>query len=162
MQPTFWLKCCFSKVVWDMMNEFNQEAYLACYSECTNPTIFQFAVTQLKDKLLEDRKLKQFYVQTGFCWFCSLKDARQEWKEGRGIMGTMAPKFQKEPDLSTLSTPRPPSLRLCRMTPSGHLEIPRDVRQKWLNDPVRSVSDNKIEEQFGSFSMFFPLPYGIL
>lgn len=87
--------------------------------------------------------------------------ARQEWKEGRGIMGTMAPKFQKEPDLSTLTTPRPPSLRLCRMTPSGHLEIPRDVRQKWLNDPVRSVLDKKNEEQSGSFSMFFPLPYGI-
>ena len=141
-----------------MMNEFNQEAYLACYSECSNPTIFQFAVTQLKDKLLEDRKLKTFenhFERQTFGFFCSLKDARQEWKEGRGIMGTMAPKFQKEPDLSSLSTPRPPSLRLCKMTASGHLEIPRDVRQKWLNDPVRSVSDFEVEGQFWQFFHVF-------
>ena len=143
------------------MNEYNQEAYLACYSECTNPTIFQFAVTQLKDKLLEDRKLKtNFVYKQVFCCFCSLKDARQEWKEGRGIMGTMAPKFQKEPDLSTLTTPRPPSLRLCKMTPSGHLEIPRDVRQKWLNDPVRSVSDKKMKSSLAVFPCFSPFHTG--
>lgn len=86
--------------------------------------------------------------------------ARQEWKEGRGIMGTMAPKFQKEPDLSTLTTPRPPSLRLCRMTPSGHLEIPRDVRQKWLNDPVRSVLDKKMKSSLAVFPCFSPFHTG--
>lgn len=67
-----------------MMNEFNQEAYLACYSECTNPTIFQFAVTQLKDKLLEDRKLKtNFVYKQVFCCFCSLKDASKTGMERR-------------------------------------------------------------------------------
>lgn len=66
------------------MNEFNQEAYLACYSECTNPTIFQFAVTQLKDKLLEDRKLKtNFVYKQVFCCFCSLKDASKTGMERR-------------------------------------------------------------------------------
>ena len=38
-----------------MMSELQSEAYLACYSECFNPTIFNFAVTQVKDKLVEDR-----------------------------------------------------------------------------------------------------------
>lgn len=61
----------------------------------------------------------------------------EEWKTGTGLMGSMAPKFQKEPDLSDVMEPRLPVMKLCKLSPSGHLEIPRDVRDKWLGDPVR-------------------------
>lgn len=61
----------------------------------------------------------------------------QEWKAGRGQMSFLSPKFQPDPDLSDQLVPRPPSLKLRRMTGNGHLEIPRDVRDKWLAGPVR-------------------------
>lgn len=61
----------------------------------------------------------------------------QEWKASRGQMGFLSPKFQPNADLSDQLAPRAPALKLCRMTANGHLEIPRDVRDKWLADPVR-------------------------
>ena len=42
------------KVVYDMMTELQADTHLACYSETDNPTIFQYALAQVKDKLLED------------------------------------------------------------------------------------------------------------
>ena len=41
------------KVVLDLMTEFQQDAFLACFSETVSPQIFQYATTQVKDKLLE-------------------------------------------------------------------------------------------------------------
>ncbi|CAK9073025.1 unnamed protein product, partial [Durusdinium trenchii] len=41
------------KVVLDLMLDLSDLAYMAFYSECTNPTVFEFAVTTVKDKLLE-------------------------------------------------------------------------------------------------------------
>ena len=41
------------KVALDLMTEFQQDAFLACISETTNTAIFQYATTQVKDKLLE-------------------------------------------------------------------------------------------------------------
>lgn len=37
----------------DLMTEFQQDAFLACFSETTIPAVFQYSVTQVKDKLLE-------------------------------------------------------------------------------------------------------------
>lgn len=62
----------------------------------------------------------------------------QEWKANRGQMALLLPKFQPEADLSDQIAPRAPVLKLCKMASNGHLEIPRDVRDKWLADPVRS------------------------
>lgn len=41
------------KVVVDCMTEFQQDTFLACYAETTVPAIYQYSVTQVKDKLLE-------------------------------------------------------------------------------------------------------------
>ena len=36
-----------------MMTDLSEQCYLAVLSETTNPAVFQYAVTQIKDKLLE-------------------------------------------------------------------------------------------------------------
>ena len=88
------------KVVLDLMTEFQQDAFLACFSETVVPQIFQYATSQVKDKLLEAGCVQRF--------------------------------------LSDQIAPRAPVLKLCKMASNGHLGIPRDVRDKWLADPVRS------------------------
>lgn len=62
----------------------------------------------------------------------------EEWKQGRGQVGQMQPKYQENADLSDKQAPRVPQLKLCQMNDSGHLTIPTQVRDKWLQDPVRS------------------------
>ncbi|CAK9079157.1 unnamed protein product [Durusdinium trenchii] len=109
----------FEKVAIDLMTELQSNAYLACYSETAHPLLFQFALGQVKDKLLED----------------SLNVQMLEWKGGTGLMGAFSPKFCPEPDQSALMVPRMPELKLCRMVGNGHLEIPQEVRAKWLGDP---------------------------
>ncbi|CAJ1459882.1 unnamed protein product, partial [Effrenium voratum] len=37
-------------------------------------------------------------------------------------------------DLSELTHPRQPALKLCTMSANGHLNIPREVRDKWLQE----------------------------
>ena len=49
----------------------------------------------------------------------------------------MQPKFQEQADTSDLTVPRVPQMKLCKMNENGHLAIPKEVREKWLNDPVR-------------------------
>lgn len=61
----------------------------------------------------------------------------QEWKQGRGLAGQLQPKFQEKADLSDKVQPRIPQLKLCKMNEKGHLEIPRETRDKWLQDPTR-------------------------
>ncbi|CAK8999487.1 Uncharacterized protein SCF082_LOCUS6070 [Durusdinium trenchii] len=102
----------FEKVAVDMMAELQQDCHLACYSETSSPQLFQFSVGQLKDKLLED------------------------WKQGRNLVGALTPKYISEPDFSDQVAPRLPSLKLCKMTEEGSLQIPQDVRSKWLSDPI--------------------------
>ncbi|CAK9072441.1 Uncharacterized protein SCF082_LOCUS35627 [Durusdinium trenchii] len=113
----------FEKVAIGLMTELQSNAYLACYSETAHPLLFQFALGQVKDKLLED----------------SLNVQMLEWKGGTGLTGAFSPKFCPEPDQSALMVPRMPELKLCRMVGNGHLEIPQEVRAKWLGDPVRST-----------------------
>ena len=36
------------------MLDLQDMCHIACYSQCDNPTIFQYALMQVKDKLLED------------------------------------------------------------------------------------------------------------
>ena len=66
-----------------------------------------------------------------------MKFVLQEWKQGRGQIGLMQPKFQEKADMSDQTQPRAPQMKLCQMNENGHLSIPKDVREKWLNDPVR-------------------------
>lgn len=47
------------------------------------------------------------------------------------------PKYKPEADLSGMVNPREPTLKICSMS-NGNLALPRDIREKWLNDPVRS------------------------
>lgn len=42
------------EVALDFMLELQDMCHIACYSQCDNPTIFQYALMQVKDKLLED------------------------------------------------------------------------------------------------------------
>ena len=42
------------EVLADMMNDLQADCFLAAFSETQNANIFQFAVTGVKDKLLED------------------------------------------------------------------------------------------------------------
>lgn len=65
-------------------------------------------------------------------------DPEQDWKAGRGLMGTLSPKFMAQPDLSDVQEPRRPDLRLCKMAANGHLQLPDVERKKWLEDPIRS------------------------
>ena len=44
-----------SQVLLDMMNELQQECHIAGFSETTNNAIFQYALTGVKDKLVEDQ-----------------------------------------------------------------------------------------------------------
>lgn len=62
----------------------------------------------------------------------------EEWKQGRGQIGAMQPKYQENADLSDKQPPRTPQFKLCQMNDAGHLTIPTQVRDKWLQDPVRS------------------------
>ncbi|CAK8992499.1 Uncharacterized protein SCF082_LOCUS3131, partial [Durusdinium trenchii] len=104
----------FEKVLVDLMNELQQECHLAGFSETTSPAIFQYAVTGVKDKLLE------------------------EWKQGKGQIGLMTPKFQAQADLCEHAAPRQPQLKMCKMDDAGNMAIPKEVRDKWLSDPVRN------------------------
>ncbi|CAK9084683.1 unnamed protein product, partial [Durusdinium trenchii] len=104
----------FEKVLVDLMNELQQECHLAGFSETTSPPIFQYAVTGVKDKLLE------------------------EWKQGKGQIGLMTPKFQAQADLCEHAAPRQPQLKMCKMDDAGNMAIPKEVRDKWLSDPVRN------------------------
>jgi hypothetical protein len=50
---------CFPcEVVCDLMIELQDQCHLACFSEAQSPEAFQYSVTQVKDKLLEE------------CFFC--------------------------------------------------------------------------------------------
>lgn len=40
----------------DLMNDLQGDCYIAMFSETSNSTIFQYALTGVKDKLLEDRR----------------------------------------------------------------------------------------------------------
>lgn len=132
-----------------MMNELHQECHVACFSETTNAAIFHYSLTGVKDKLLEDWVGK---LSTTFWFFKEhwivrrLEHFRliqvwplEDWKEGKAQIGMMTPKFQKDADLSQHSAPRVPQLKLCTMDSSGNLSIPRETRDKWLADPIRSA-----------------------
>ncbi|CAK9073577.1 unnamed protein product, partial [Durusdinium trenchii] len=68
-----------------------------------------------------------------------LGQAASEWKAGRGLMGNVQPKFVKDADVGELQAPKRPVLKMCTMQESGFLEIPRDIRDRWLQDPVRNA-----------------------
>lgn len=55
------------QVLVDLMNELQQECHLAGFSETTSPAIFQYAVTGVKDKLLEDQLSKCMFSK-GNTW----------------------------------------------------------------------------------------------
>ncbi|CAK9106475.1 Uncharacterized protein SCF082_LOCUS49592 [Durusdinium trenchii] len=103
------------EVALDLMKELQQEVYLGFYSETSNPTLAQYVVEQVKDKLIE------------------------EWKAGQGLMGQQQQKFQASADLSEYSKPREPVLKLCTMS-NGHLALPKDV--VWEETTAKGVSDS--------------------
>ena len=49
----------------------------------------------------------------------------------------MTPKFQAQADLCEHAAPRQPQLKMCKMDDAGNMAIPKEVRDKWLSDPVR-------------------------
>ncbi|CAJ1408389.1 unnamed protein product [Effrenium voratum] len=103
------------RVVCEMMSE-NQETFFACRSETSIPAVFKFSRTVVKDKLVQD------------------------WKFSRGIMSTVRPKYVEDPDPASLDAgPRAPPMKMCIFdAKSGQLTLPRDVREKWLGDPMRN------------------------
>ena len=57
------------------MAELQSDVYIGLFAETPSPTLAQYVVTQVKDKLIED------------------------WKAGRGLMANVQ-QFMKDPDLS--------------------------------------------------------------
>lgn len=102
----------FSQVLYEMMDELSKECYLCGFSETTNPVVHTYACTQIKDKLIED------------------------WKSGSGCIGSWTPRFNPEPDQSTNLQPQVPTMKVCKMENDVPV-IPKEVRERWLNDPVR-------------------------
>lgn len=102
-----------TKAAIDLMGELQSDTYLGVFSETANSTLAQYVTTQVKDKLLND------------------------WKQGTGLMAAAQPKFIQTADTSEFTKPREPLLKMCSMT-NGHLTIPKETREKWLQCPVRS------------------------
>ena len=46
-----------------MMTNLHGDLHLAVYSESESPAILSYAITQVKDKLVEDMVLKLFFIQ---------------------------------------------------------------------------------------------------
>lgn len=57
----------------------------------------------------------------------------------RRNMASARPNFEQDAEVSDVSLPKAPPLKLCSLMPNGHLMIPKDIREKWLSDPVRSA-----------------------
>ncbi|CAK9018364.1 unnamed protein product [Durusdinium trenchii] len=102
-----------SFVLYEMMDELSKECYLCGFSETTNPVVHTYACTQIKDKLIED------------------------WKSGSGCIGSWTPRFNPEPDQSTNLQPQVPTMKVCKVENDVPV-IPKEVRERWLNDPVRN------------------------
>lgn len=128
------------------MSDLHSEVHIAMYSESDNPTIVTYACGQVKDKLVEDREFKKkcvnslilsirIFITILTLSFVSLQD----WKNSKGQMGQVLPKFVADADLSGITNPTAPALKMCNLSPNGHLSIPREIRDRWLADPVRSV-----------------------
>ena len=117
-----------------MMTELSEECFLALVAETSNSLIFQYAVTQIKDKLMEAWRSK-FVSHVP-------ETALKDWKSGHGLLGKMQPKYNPTADMSSLSEPRLPTLKVCKMV-NGHLSIPLEIRERWLKDPIRSNSVKK-------------------
>ncbi|CAK9003618.1 unnamed protein product [Durusdinium trenchii] len=101
-------------VAYELMGELQETCFLGCSSEAVqaSPVVFNYAMTQIKDKLLED------------------------WKAGRSLFAKVQPKYNPTPE-ETVGTAKIPTLKICNMV-NGHLSIPQEMRQKWLNDPIRN------------------------
>ena len=86
------------KVVLDLMTEFQQDAFLACFSETVSPQIFQYATTQVKDKLLEAGFVhKVFFLQCDF--------TNNSWKQKKQLRNGR-PTVGKWPSCSQSSSRR--------------------------------------------------------
>ena len=48
-----YLRTTFPEVLIDMMTEFQSDMHLACYSEMESPSIYTYATTGVKEKLLQ-------------------------------------------------------------------------------------------------------------
>ncbi|CAK9069242.1 Uncharacterized protein SCF082_LOCUS34716, partial [Durusdinium trenchii] len=60
------------------------------------------------------------------------ESAYLDWKNARGHMANTTPKFGAEPDVTEITTPTRPTLKLRAMSADGHLQIPEAVRKKTL------------------------------
>ena len=58
-----------AEVLVDMMTELQSECYVAGFSETQNSNIFQYSVTSVKDKLLEDWVLCNFVAINNVFFF---------------------------------------------------------------------------------------------
>lgn len=132
----------------EMMAELQEVCHIGLFSESSNPTIFQYASLQVKNKLLEAGCLQRWsfsfqHLSPTFCCFLFGRStyhpvSLQEWKANKGLIASMSPKFIPEADLSDLMEPRKPAMKLCTMSADGNLQIPDAERKRWLSDPVRS------------------------
>ena len=59
------LGCSIIKVVCDMMTEFANECFIACYSQSQNVATMKYSVVQVKDKLLEAWFMKYLPIVCG-------------------------------------------------------------------------------------------------
>lgn len=70
------------------------------------------------------------------------------WKNKEGAMAERLPRYKPEADLENMpAEPLEPELRLCTIL-DGCLCLPRDVRQEFLTDAVRSPEWRKMLQEF--------------
>ncbi|CAE6916132.1 unnamed protein product [Symbiodinium sp. CCMP2456] len=71
-----------------------------------------------------------------------------QWKENRGAMQDVLPRFQENPNAAQI--PQPPAVpvfKLC-VYADGALALPRDVRGTYLSDPVRAPEWRQLLQEF--------------
>lgn len=70
------------------------------------------------------------------------------WKQSDGPFTDKNPRYKAEIEQDELpKTPEGPTLSLCTMV-DGVLVLPRDVRQEWMTDPVRSPEWRQLVQEF--------------
>lgn len=80
---------------------------------------------------------------------CLLSFRLQEWKQGTGGIGRCLPKFQREPETENNENAdlQPPELLLCEIK-SDELQVPANIRQQYLGDPIRAPEWKQILSEF--------------
>ena len=72
----------------------------------------------------------------------------EEWKRGAGEIGKRLPKFQPEPGpAEQVPEVEQPTFSACTVV-DGHLQIPQEIKNQWITDPIRATEWRKTLQDF--------------